>query len=55
MVSSRMDFANWNESIYPKLMKRQTLNQLLLLKFETGIDLKSHDVLVGSKVYANTQ
>ena len=50
-ISSRMDFTNWDESIYPELVKRQAPNQLLMLKSETGSDLISSGVLAGPKVY----
>ena len=36
-ISSRMDFTNWNSSLYPELVKRQAPNQLLMLKSETGV------------------
>ena len=40
-----------DESIYPKLVKREASNKLLFFKSETGSDLKFHSVLAGPKVY----
>ena len=50
-ISSRMDYTNWDESLYPELVKRQAPNQLLMLKSETGSDLISSGVFPGPKVY----
>ena len=50
-ISSRMGLSNWYESIYPELVKCHFLNQLLLLKSETGSDFISNGVLQGPKVY----
>ena len=50
-ISSRMNYTNWDESLYPELVKRQAPNQLLMLKSETGSDLISSGVFPGPKVY----
>ena len=50
-ISSRMDYTNWDESLYPELVKRQAPNQLLMLKSETGSDLIPSGLFPGPKVY----
>ena len=50
-IRSRMDYTNWNESLYPELVKRLAPNQLLILKSETGSNLVSSGVFPGPKVY----
>ena len=51
VISSRMDYKKWEESIYPELVQRQAPNKLLYLKSKTRSDLISNCVLAGPKVY----
>ena len=50
IISSRMDYANWDGEVYPELVNRWAPNQLLFLKSETRSDMISRGIFVSPRV-----